>query len=263
MLIELLIAIVISTIMTSVLVEIYITMHRQYQLQIALNEIQNTAKKVMSIISRSIKVTGNIGCPRLSADFPIISHTSFSITTKNKLIGDPSQMIVMHAAYSDAKLIKLLNSTTILVRTYANIKLDDVLVISDCKHAEMVSVVHMVTSGQEKKLTLNHVLQYQYESGITEVNILEISRFYVAKTTRMTASGNSIYAFYYMDINGIKNEIAEGVRGIHFHYDISDPPFHVDHVTDAANVIGVSIQLDLEIPPLKKSWYSYVSLRDS
>lgn len=261
MLIELLMAITISMIITSMLIEIYITMQRNYRLQIALNEMQGTAKKVMSIMSGNIKNAGNIGCARLSKDFPIVSYAPFSLFPNNKITGNSSEIMVMHAAYPEAKFIGLSNPSIMLIGTRMNVKAGFVFIISDCKHAEVFTVVNAVVVNQVTKLTINHALQYQYEKD-AEVSMLEANKFFVAKTRRMYANGKPIYALYCTNIYGNKYELADGVTNIRFEYDISEPPFHANQITDASTVIGVSIQMDLDVSPLEKTWFGYVSLRD-
>ena len=73
-LIELMLSVAIGLLLMSGLIEIYLTSQRAIKLQKQLLEIQTNAQLVSDILHTEIKKSGNIGCAKLTDEFPIISH---------------------------------------------------------------------------------------------------------------------------------------------------------------------------------------------
>lgn len=260
MLIEIIIAMTLSMLIISVVIEMYLNLQHSYHLQKSLNQIQHSAKVAIEQLNLNIKHAGYIGCMRLTNDFPITSYPPYSLSLRNRLTGSQSEITVVHAEGKFAQYIASPDNMTLLVRSRMGINRGNILIISDCKHAEIIEVSDVSISHDVKKISLHSPLHYLYDKH-AEVSKLKINRFFIGKTQRINVDGTPIYALYVIDINGDQSELVPGVSRMKIQYDVVGVPAYINELTDGTNVIGVAIEFELNAPPLKKVWHSYISLK--
>lgn len=177
-LIEMMIAVMLSFIVSSIAWAIYFSTVKAYRFQQSLSAIEQQATTAASLLHYDIGLAGYIGCARLTSDFPIITHTNESITNDNKLMVTESSVTVRHAAFPAATLSE---SNADKVSFQADLgqrfKEGQILVISDCQHAEIVKAVSISRHDPYQTIEIETPLRYSYKSG-AEISRLEINRYY-------------------------------------------------------------------------------------
>lgn len=275
-LIELMLALLISTLIFSSLITVYLATQTVNQAQVALTTIQQNGRVATSLLSLDIKMAGYTGCAKLRKNYPINYSADFSLTNENKIqpyhstaikVGSAA-LTVRHVAGENAVLIKPMKNDSLL---YASAKprffKGDLLHLSDCSNAELFIVKELIreNNGIQKILPERplHAL-YGENSGINRFNI---NTYFIGQTTRRNARGTAIYALYRQDIKLHKTELIEGVEDMKVKYNFLDNgrlyEIAEGEVNDWSRIAGVSIILtltDLNSVLLKKNEYIYVSL---
>lgn len=236
-----LVAVVIGLTLVSVLTEIYLVNQKSLRLQTALYAIQDNAKSAISILSKEIHQAGNIGCTKLSSDFPLIPFREYSV---NKITGTVNEIKLSYAEYPNAFLIQPMSNNKVLcVRNNIHFSKGDVLLISNCKRAEIFLVDKVRVKDEMQEITVAFPLHDSYEKN-SEVSRLVMNKYFVAKTGRMHGDKTPVYALFLEDIHHRKLELVEDVN--------------LMRITYADN--SVAIDLNMDTPPIKKTWHMYVAL---
>ena len=250
-LIEVMIAISIGLLVISVLMEIYITCQKSLALETALNTIQDNAKTINFIFQSEINKAGNIGCARLTRDFPLISPQEYPFNIANKMISpEENKITIRYAEYPNNILLQATNSDNrIYINKMVFFKPGDILLISDCKKAEIVIAAQVKKIHDNLEITLTSPLHYRYEK------YAEVSR-YVSNT--FYSSENSLFL---EDIHRHKSIILSGINHMKIQYTIKngdlirDVPWN--EISDWRNILGIAIEYQLTSGSLKKNWYFY------
>lgn len=262
--IELMISVVIGLILLGMLMGIYIAIQRHERLQHAMNKMQNNAKSVFSLFRYELHHAGQIGCPRLSADFPVRQYPGYSITANNKLYGTDKMLEIRHAAFPNVVLEENMQEKTIL---YASRNImygsGDILIISDCQHAEIFQVSNVFVAHGMQKIISIRPLHNLYQQN-AEIGRLQVNQYYVEKSNRKNKDGTYVYSLFLHDINNIRTELVEGIHELHFRYVINELDSAIEvaasNVTDWSKVSGVAIEFTVQEPPFNKTWHLFASL---
>lgn len=239
-LIELMISISIALILIILLMQIYLASQKSFKLESALTSIQMNAVSFTSILSSQIHQAGSIGCARLSNDFPLISHGEYQLNAMNKItINQGKELIIRYAEYPNLYLTESTNKGgKIKVNADIPIHANDVLLISNCKQAELVIAANVNQSRGIQEITLSSVLQNQYEK-YSELSRLAINKFYISRSHY--GGGNSLF------MENIKHEKYELLMGI-------------NQMKLELKNSGIAIDFELASAPLKKSWHLFSAL---
>lgn len=266
-LIELMMATGLSLLLLSFLLGIYLTSQHSYRLQAALNHIQDNAKTAIDILNSDIKKSGYIGCARLTVDFPMVSSVDYSLTPQNKLVGTHSEIIVRHAAFPSAELQETMHDAqTLDVSKETRFSAGDILLVSDCAHAEIFQAEAVSSSRASQKIIASHPLHHQFNQ-YAEVSCVEINKYFIAKTRRSNQDGSPVYSLFIEDISHHKTELVEGINRMQIHYYFVQKgkltEISASQIDDGSKVAGIAINMELVSHPIKKTWYTFVSLRGS
>lgn len=256
-LIELLIALLLSAFLYASCLRVYSTAQHQVLLQSRMHQLQQNATMVWQIFQNNIALAGYMGCPKLTADFPIQNRTVYTMTAQNKLVGFKRQgqdaLTIRHMSLITNMLEQPMQSRTMLsISAQPIVKAGDVLVIADCQTAETVMVQHVIANGQHgQTLVTSQALSKLYEANAL-VGQLEMTTYFVAKTQRNYADNTPIYALYEETISHARNkrtELIEGVDDLQIHYGIlqNDKLIEVTaaDVTDWSLVKSVAMRISL------------------
>src|SRR5579862_510276 len=112
---EFMLAIIISLLLLSFLFAMYLTNQQTYQLQNELIHLQDSGKTTIAIFKSELHQAGYIGCMRLVSKTPIVSHLPYSVSTKNRLIGDESTFMIRKMELPSTTLKKFLHDTSLIV----------------------------------------------------------------------------------------------------------------------------------------------------
>lgn len=265
-LIEILVTVTIGLLILNVLMEIYLTCMRSLRLQNGLYHIQNMAKDASFIFSSELKKAGNIGCAKLSHDFPITSYKQYALNTQNKIIGNAANRIMIrYAEYPNATLIQSMDDNTKLYASQTiHFSRGDILIISDCKRAEIFEATQVnVLHGKQEIISLSP-LHDRYEKH-AEISRLSINQFYVANTHRKDRDGTFIYSLYRENNHQGKSELIAGVNNMQVSYTINDSDqlkeMVATEVADWSKVKRVAVDLEMVAFGLKKIWHFYSGLQ--
>lgn len=265
-LIELLITMFISALVLAVLMEMYLTCMRSFNLQNALYHLQNTAKEAAFIFATEFKKTGNIGCAHLSTDFPVTSYKQYTLTTRNKIIGNDSSLTFRYAEYPHATLRQSMHEYG---KLYANqtVKFGkgDILIISNCARAEIFEVSQVKLSRGKQLITSLLPLHDLYEKD-AEISLFNINKYYVNKTNRNDRHGYPIYSLFIENNRYGKSELIADIHKMQLSYTIEQSgqlkEVNAKEISNWADVKGVAVDLELVAFPFKKTWHFYSALRD-
>lgn len=264
MLIELLIALAIGLVIVSVILEIYLTTMRSYHLQSHLNQAQDNAKITIDILTTEIHRAGYIGCARLTADFPVASYSTYTLTPQNKITSPhANEIVIQHMGLPAAVLLGPVENASILsVSQHVNFKPGHILMIADCKHADIFQVKAVKDVRGTRTIYSTRPLHYHY-AQYAEVGQLEINTYFTADTARKYLDGTPVYALYVKNNQGTF-ELVEGIQRMTVRYAIRNGSRTVElpanEITDWTNVEGVAIDLNVVSPPLKKIWHLYAAV---
>lgn len=267
MLIELMIALTISFVVMAALVEMYLSNQKSYKLQTALSDIQFNAKSAIAFLAADIQAAGRIGCARLSADFPLESATSYTMTLKNKLTVINANLSVRHAEQVTGRLKEAMQQPTILqVETRENYQVGDILVIADCNKAEIFKIAHVSNSHGLKRITSTEPLHDLYDQH-AEIARFSINEYSVEKTQQKNVEGSPIYALFKRDIKHQKIKVATNLSNLQMHFTVQSDgewlDLSSDDIEDWSKVVGVAIEFDVTASTIKKHWHSYIALQEA
>jgi type II secretory pathway pseudopilin PulG len=221
-LIETMVTMLVGLLLLSVLLEIYVSANKSLKLQTALYHIQDNAQQAIAVLSREIQQAGNIGCPRLSKDFPIIPFASYELNANNKLFGSNlNELIVRYALYPNNFLSEnMRNKQSIMTNKEVHFNPGDILLISNCKQAEIFRVKQILdhTNGWQEIIPLIP-LHNKYQQP-AEVSKFIINKFYIAASNTRGFNGKFINALFLEDIHHYKTELIPGINQMRIQYTI-------------------------------------------
>lgn len=263
-LIELLITIVISSLLLNLLMKIYLTSEKVMQWQAALNKIQNNANDVNLILNSEVKKAGHIGCAKLTSEFSVTPYHEYSLNIKNKLTGNDHELTIRYADYPTANLVQTMNDQTHL-NVSRNIKFTsgDIVLISNCKWAEIFQVAKVKVSHEVQEIISSSQLKHYFELN-SEISRYEVNHYYIHKTNRTHRDGSYVYALFVDNNYQHKTELVSDVTNLDLKYTVYQQGKLVDvmasQIKDWANVQGVAYDTQLVSSPFKKIWYGYAAL---
>lgn len=190
-LLEYLVALMLSMIIVSLLVEAALMMNQLVARQTKQLEEQQALIVAEHFFRDAINSAGYLGC-RNTKDraWPL----SLSYTENELSIKRMSEKTAEVVEQTDKQL---------LVKGSINFKVNRDYVIQNCQHAELVKFNKIGVQGNLKKLTLNKALQHNYQSPST-IGAYETLRFFVKDDV----------ALYREDSLGVKNEVVAGIVAI-------------------------------------------------
>lgn len=208
-LLEMMSAITISMLLILSLTRIYMNMHRLQASQHAMQVQHNHALRLIDIIRDEIGAAGHIGCARLSNDFIVNPLPPYSFTIQNFLTVNANKLTLRYQAFPGVVLLHDMHGQNMLTAD-ASVRYQrgDILVISDCSHAEIFQTDIVVMRANFQIIYPKIPLQHQYRK-FSEIGSLVIHQYYVdARHTLMRR-----------ELDGRNNEIMTGIDAIAFSRD--------------------------------------------
>lgn len=271
-LLELMLAISLSLFLSMGMINIFIYSKNIYQFTLRLNTIQTKARLAFYLLSHDIRMAGFIGCVRLIDFSPLNSH----LTSNTRLVvwhkGNTTAKLVLprlvrYQKDSDTILIQFLDPNTFQIKNAQSGQIvlasrmsfysKDILLISDCLHAELVhwSNIH---------LTFRYYLD-------SEIGFFNKIIYYIGDTGRISEDGQRIYALYRRNLNQSFHkpiELIEGIRKMSIRLGLKDVNgiLHYKNANEVkhwANTRSVEIRLLLTDvkDKLPREWKHVIGLR--
>ncbi|EKD70177.1 MAG: hypothetical protein ACD_46C00611G0002 [uncultured bacterium] len=238
-LIEALMVVALSVLMTATVLEIYLSSVRAFHYIELIARISQRASSTLEILSGEIKKAGYIGCARLSPDLQVRPLENDTLTIANRISGTDNEITIRKMSQKTAFLEKT-NDDLSSVTVTSNIKFSsgDMVIIADCHGAEFAEINHVSLTNGRQKLHFSSALHKNYLPG-TEVGHYEIQHFFLKPSKHQS--------LFYEDIHKQKYAILSDVLNIHFTYFLKN------------NVISlVEIELNLHVGKLNKTWFSFI-----
>lgn len=263
---ELMLGATLSLMLLSILLNIYLTVRHSYSLQKSLNTIQENAQLASDIFTTEIHKAGYIGCPHLTEDFPLISHTSHTLTSKNKLTGTSVPTItVRYADFPSAVLIQPMHTfDTLYTSNNVHFSPGDVLIISDCQNAEIFKLKNMNRFKDKQKLVSVSPLNTKFLPQ-AEVSRLIVNQYFIAKTNDQNNDEQSSSSLFVENILHRKTELVGGIDKMQVLFSIIQEGNIVEvpaeMILDWSKIMGVAIHFNMVSNLLKKNWHLYVAVK--
>jgi len=274
-LVEFVIASALGLLLITSLYELYISNKNNYHLQEGLSRLQENGRLAGHILNQGIRGAGYIGCSRYQDNFPLTNipaqtgmqfkpqdiikgyHASGRSWTpslpKNlsrKVKPDTDAITVTQVVTPLASLVTDMTDTQHLLTTSnAKFKKNELLLISDCQHADVFKVSYASRSSRTttQKITTAHPL-HNYYKKYADVGELISTSYYIRKTTRKNNEGQRIYSLYRINSGSRAEELIEGVQDMHIEYGVSNNDTlliykKANQITDWQHVRSVRIAL--------------------
>jgi type IV pilus assembly protein PilW len=248
-LIELMITLTLSMLILGVTITIYLTAQNNLLYQSSLNLMLENIHFMEEIFRSELHLSGYIGCPKLTVDFPIKNIHSYEINVNNALSISKNKktVTVRHVNVLHANVVEEMKDTSSLsVSLNPLFSKGDILLISDCKKAEIFKVKNSVLGNDIQVITPEAPLQFLYDK-LAEVGKLEMNTFYIKDTGRKMENGQAVYALYQEDISHYLIELVENIQEFNVDFDGK----------------GVAINLKMASPVFLKTWRTYIALKNN
>lgn len=216
--------------------QIYLTCQQNLQLETALTQLTYHAQRAAAIFQYEIKHAGNIGCARLTPDFPLFPYENYQLNASNKISSSQqNEITIRYAEYPNTIVVETVtDKNRIYLNNKIHFKPGNILLIADCNKAEVIIVRSVKQVHYMQEITLTKPLQYQY-AKFTEVSRLILHRFFVRKSKHKPYAN----ALFYEDIYHKQYEVLSNVNEMHVSHDKS----------------YVKIMLRFDMQGMKKTWY--------
>ena len=269
--IELLLAMAISLLLSIIVIQVYLGSKQSYRMTEALSHLQENGRFALEILSTELRLAGYQGCGDPEVVEPnIISNTA--IATSDSLFDTAlrgfetsssgwtsastdlpssfeSEVLassdVIAVRYGDEPVAVVNDTGTAIVAASnpGNIAVGDVAMVGDCTSAD----IFPVSSASGNSFSYSTALGSTY--GTNAELMAFISRvFYVGDTGRTNDAGDSIFALYQRNTDGSIDELIEGVETMQILYGerVGDNIRYVpaDSITwPSENVISIRVGL--------------------
>ncbi|HRE31561.1 MAG TPA: PilW family protein, partial [Candidatus Berkiella sp.] len=254
-LIELLISLVMSAILTIMIINTWMLIKKMVSMQQALVRMQVNARTLDYILGKAIRNHGVFGCQRLSkTQLNTEPLQGIAYQTIPETLRIKSRMLKRHVTDSDMLWLQAsIQDFTQRRITPLLIKPGTKMILSDCERAQVITMPN-------EDFTVDG-----FNNAAFTVSVLSSTIYYVAKSKRSNASGNAIYGLYSTDFNGRTLELIEGVEKLVFTYGVLHLGMikyqQAEDISDWHAVVSVRLAALLnsveEHEPKMRKWWSF------
>ncbi len=251
-LVEIMVGIVISLILLSGVIQIFISSKQTYRFGEAVSRLQESGRFAMELLTRDLRMAGYQGCADLGsipanviANNPPVTNMSAEAvkgweidsslnatptspalpTGLTNMIASSDVISIQHASDTGVKLTgnMLVDNANIQLQKTSLFKANDVLFISDCETVDVFRAnnvsngTSITTITHSNSVNTTNKLSKPYGTDAT-VYAFESNVYYVGDTGRTNSRGDAIMALYKRDVNGVVTEMVEGVENIQVLY---------------------------------------------
>ncbi len=196
-LIELLIALVISTLLMTGVITLFVSSKQSYRIQDALARLQENGRTALALLSQDIRIAGNRGCSsrtnnHLANTLPdiggglngyeyetlpaILLYNSNNNLTQSDAVINSDVILIKGSASETIRVITSTPSSTKISNVdAATIERGDIMLISDCSNAEIFSV----SAVNRRNGIISHDGEGNNYSGHTTLSALKYLLYFV------------------------------------------------------------------------------------
>lgn len=208
--IEILISLIFLSLLLIQLINSFIATRSSFKLQ---SDIMTSVDKTIRLnhfLKQQVQQAGNMGCIRLTKEFPNLQNEKIKFNFKNKITIDSNSLQVKYASSMSNQLLKQ-NKNTLIITNSIRINHSDTILISDCRNAELVTVLNVTHSIDKQNLTLAKPLTNDYDQTTAQIAIYNHNTIFLNKTDGTV---------YFLKRKEKKMAIIEGIRELTFYYTI-------------------------------------------
>lgn len=293
-LLELLLAIVLASIITVVIYQVYLSCKSVYANVKTNSELQENIRFAANILSHEIGTAGFAGCPKLinieKANLTDLTGQDF--TYADSLRGYKSSASSLPSYLKNAMpntdviVIKKAGFDQVYVTGNKDVKSGDtaiqvqhnpatttnrLLLISDCENADLFEAKNY-DSGVNINLKSDYI-HHNYKVMNATVSLYAEEAFFIGKRTENDDKGNPVYGLYKITNGGNQEELVENIISMSIKYGVDinadskvDKYFSADEIDNLAaweNVKSVVITLGHPYHNYKtQTWDIYIQLRE-
>jgi len=213
--------------------------------------LQENVRLAYMVLRQRIQTAGYIGCAQLTEDFPApLKKSVYGLSTdlQHKIKPGTDMIEVAQQDTLSADIIDMPSKNQIIISAKPCFKKNDLLLISDCLHAQLIRVkdISISTVKHQQIITSDKRLPFKFERG--QIGLWKRTRFYIRKTTRKDKQGRPIYGLYQEDKTGHVEELVTDVEDMKIQYGLRTTKDIVyknaETIQDWLKVRVVNIQLD-------------------
>jgi len=255
-LIELMIALALSLVLTAAIIQLFISNKTTFKLSEGNARVQETGRFAVEMLLRDIRMAGFGGCLGRAMPIPKIITKSYSgglgklLTDQKAIFGidsaDASDTdlnsvtfgakvgtdIIMVQGVDDAGVglvgnLVAVNANIQISDNRAGFKANDNLLITDCELADYFAATN-VSKGADKT-TIAHSSASNTTNFLSKaygqdamVFLPSLHSYFIRDTGRTDASGSAIFALYRRDASGANMEFLEGVNDLQIIYGVDN-----------------------------------------
>jgi type IV pilus assembly protein PilW len=252
-LIEIMVALGVSSILMAGLARVFTDVSTTYRLEVAMARVQEDGRFVINFLEKEFRLIGYQGCidPEITTANVIANNPPVLNVTQSSLAGyeitasgwtpaitaDIADLNGVAIEGSDVIKIQRVsdrktdlsgnmasdNANVQLASNPVNFQANDLLAITDCETVDVFRATN-VSSGSGT-VTIAHANSANTTNNLskaygTDASVMEYNSntFYVADTGRDNSSGNPVHALYQRDAGGLTSELVEGVSNLQILY---------------------------------------------
>lgn len=224
--IELLIAMMLSALLMTGILQLFLTIKHVFESQQGLARIQENARALDILLSEAISRAGNIGCNQIGQEISLCIHQNVpqlsavigltTQTTLKRLLPD-NDILWLTSLGKQYPLARETNGAQgyLIVKGHPNFKRGEMIAVADCSHVDVFSIVEPTIGNKiiiaDSSKTVKLSKKYHENAQVGRI----LSRYYyIGNTKRTNATHYPIYALYQTDLNGRTLELVEGIEHI-------------------------------------------------
>lgn len=183
-------ALAVSTILLGTVVSLILSGSELFAYSVAKTRSLMQLESASRLLRDEIGRAGYIGCARLSRQFPLVNHTAYTLTADNAIVLADNFLQIRRASIPAVMLYQL-NQTekTLLVEKGIRFQAHDIIVVSDCRHAEITEIERVSQTHAGQRLYLTTTMESGFANGA------EVARLIISQTgiKRMANHSNVLY----------------------------------------------------------------------
>jgi type IV pilus assembly protein PilW len=256
-LVELMIAMLLSILLSGALVQAYIGSRTTYQLQDSMSLVQEDGRFALNYLAKEIRMAGYVGCGRLGgnswnvqigypaappSDLPAtfdstqiirtVPSTDYAALGLDPLAGTDVLVVRKASSLGSHLNANMTSATSDILLSDANaaqLEVNDYAIIADCTDADIFKVSAV---GAGAPVSISHTLSLR-KAYTTDAEIMafESTYYYIRDTERHTKNGLPIYSLYMKTRSAGSGgysapvELVEGVQNMKIRFGIDTTGF--------------------------------------
>ena len=190
-LVELMIALAMTTFLLATLSTLMVILHKNFLLQDALNSIQENARSTRHVLQMHITHSNTLGCARVPG-----LH----------VVGNTHELTITGAGIVRADLLQdMHDKNAMTITTNLHFQRGDWALIADCAQVEIFQVKNSEVTTDRQYIQSASPLSKPYARHAT-LSRFARTTFYIANTGRLDSSGQAVNALYSKNNDGRPHE---------------------------------------------------------